>query len=69
MISSNVPEWKKEYQGLNINKTDWFWWILYYELEDGSVYAYAGNGVSGKHGPENYRDFVKGLQAFFETEE
>lgn len=66
VISSGVLEWQEEYEGANPNDTDWFWWILYYELEDGSVYAYDGSGVVNGT-PENYREFVKGLQAFFNS--
>ena len=66
VISSGVLEWQEEYEGVNPNDTDWFWWILYYELEDGSVYAYDGSGVVNGT-PENYREFVKGLQAFFNS--
>lgn len=68
ILTSGVLEWQEEYEGINPNDTDWFWWILYYELEDGSIYAYDGRGVVNGT-PENYRAFVKGLQAFFEEQE
>lgn len=70
MVSGDVAEWESSYKGIQReDSTGWFWWILYYELEDGSIYAHDGSGASGKSAPENYRDFVTGLEAFFETEE
>lgn len=67
MISHEVLVWNEDYDGSNPNSTDGFWWILYYELEDGSIYECDGSGVVNG-APENYYEFVKGLQAFFEEE-
>lgn len=67
--SESITEWKMWYEGTSEETTGSFSWVMYFELDDGRVIKYGGNGASGESTPENYDEFVKGLQAFFETEE
>ncbi len=67
--SESITEWKPWYRGTSEGTTGSFSWTMYIELEDSRGIKYGGNGVSGESTPENYDEFVTGLQAFFEEQE
>jgi hypothetical protein len=60
-----VPEWKKKYKGrYDSSISDWGWWYLCYELEDGRIYSNSGGGICYNL-PEKIMDLRHDLKDFF----
>jgi hypothetical protein len=62
-----VPEWKKKYKGrYDSSISDWGWWYMCYELEDGRIYSNSGGGICDEL-PEKLMDLQNGLEDFFDS--
>jgi hypothetical protein len=67
MQNCEVSEWKRSYEGsYDSHDSDWGWWHLYYELEDGRIYSNSGGGICDEL-PEKLMDLQNSLEAFFDS--
>jgi hypothetical protein len=65
MQDCKVPEWKRKYKGhYDSADSDWGWWYLCYELEDGRIYSNSGGGICYNL-PEKIMDLRYDLKDFF----